>query len=45
MNVRNFAVFYSILEEYKEVYIQNVIYQKRDLERLAWSLEQDTDEI
>ncbi len=44
MNVRNFGVFYSILDEYKEVYIQNVIYQKRDLKRLAGSLQQDTTE-
>ena len=40
MNARNFAVFYSVLEEYKEVYIQNVIYQKRDLNRILMDIEQ-----
>ena len=40
MNARNFAVFYSVLEEYREVYIQNVIYQKRDLKRILMDIEQ-----
>ena len=31
MNAKNFAVIYIVLEEYHEVYIQNVIYQKRDI--------------
>ncbi len=31
MNTKNFAVFYIVLEDYHEVYIQNVIYQKRDI--------------
>jgi toxin ParE1/3/4 len=34
MNTRNFAAFYTILEEDKTVYIQNVIYQKRDIPRI-----------
>ena len=31
MNAKNFAVFYIVLEDYHEVYIQNVIYQKRSI--------------
>ena len=31
MNARNFAVFFIIREEESNVYVQNVIYQKRDL--------------
>ena len=31
MNAKNFAVFYIVLDDYNEVYIQNVIYQKRDI--------------
>ena len=34
MNAKNFAVFYIVLEEYKEIYIQNVIYQKRDIPKV-----------
>ena len=34
MNARNFAVFYVVLEPEKEVYIQNIIYQKRDLPKV-----------
>ena len=34
MNTRNFVAFYTILEEDKTVYIQNVIYQKRDIPRI-----------
>lgn len=36
MNVKNFAAFYVVLDEYKEVYIQNIIYQKRDIIRVLW---------
>jgi len=38
MNAKNFAVFYIVLEEYHEVYIQNVIYQKRDIPRILHDL-------
>lgn len=38
MNVRNFAVFYYVLEEYREVYIMNVIYQKRDIPQVLHDL-------
>ena len=31
MNAKSFAVFYMVLEDYHEVYILSVIYQKRDL--------------
>ena len=34
MNAKNFAVFYYVYEEYAEVYVQNIIYQKRDLSRI-----------
>lgn len=39
MNVKNFAAFYVVLDEYKEVYIQNIIYQKRDILKVLWDLE------
>ena len=45
MIVRNFAVFYLILEEYNEVYIQNIIYQKRDLERIVLESTFDHDDL
>lgn len=38
MNVKNFAVFYCVLEDYHEVYIQNVIYQKRDIPQVLRDL-------
>ncbi len=31
MNVKNFAVFFLVDDEYHEVYIQNIIYQGRDI--------------
>ena len=34
MNAKNFAVFFYVYEEYAEVYVQNIIYQKRDLPRV-----------
>lgn len=45
MNARNFAVFFNIDEEYKEVYIQNVIYQKRSLPRVLRELYPNLDEL
>ena len=41
MNARGFAAFYIILEDYKEVYIQNIIYQKRDLPKVLRQLYPD----
>ena len=34
MNAKGFAVFYLINEEYQEIYVLNVIYQKRDIQRI-----------
>ena len=44
MNARNFAVFFTILEVYHEVYILNVIYQKRDLTRILWDIYNGSDD-
>ena len=38
MNAKNFAVFYNVLEDYHEVYIQNVIYQKRSIPQVLHDL-------
>lgn len=38
MNVKNFAAFYVVLDEYKEVYVQNIIYQKRDIPKVLLDL-------
>ena len=38
MNAKNFAVFYYVLEDYNEVYIQNVIYEKRDIPQVLRDL-------
>ena len=38
MNAKNFAVFYIVLEDYHEVYIQNVIYQKRNIPQVLQDL-------
>ena len=38
MNAKNFAVSYYVLEDYHEVYIQNVIYQKRDIPQVLRDL-------
>lgn len=45
MNARNFAVFFYIYEEYTEVYVQNVIYQKRDLPKVLSELYPDIGEL
>ena len=34
MNARNFAVLYILMEDVETVYVQNVIYQKRDIPRV-----------
>ena len=44
MNAKNFAVFYYVYEEYAEVYVQNIIYQKRDLSRILSERYTDLDE-
>lgn len=45
MNAKNFAVFFYVFEEYSEVYIQNVIYQKRDITKVLKKLYPDLDEL
>ena len=44
MNIKNFAVFYTIIENQNEVYIQNVIYQKRDLEHILREIYSDSED-
>ncbi|MBQ6503330.1 MAG: type II toxin-antitoxin system RelE/ParE family toxin [Flexilinea sp.] len=34
MNIKGHAAFYNVLDKYGEVYIQNIIYQKRDINRV-----------
>ena len=38
MIVRNFSAFYTVLEDYNEVYIQNIIYNKRDIPQILHDL-------
>ena len=38
MNAKGFAVFFYVYEEYSEVYVQNIIYQKRDLSKILSEL-------
>ena len=45
MNAKNFAEFYYVYEEYSEVYIQNVIYQKRDLLKVLAELYPDINQF
>ncbi len=45
MNAKNFAIFYHIYEEYNEIYILNVIYQKRDLLKVLAKAYPDLNEI
>ena len=45
MNAKGFAIFFSINEEHSEVFIQNIIYQKRDLPRVLSSLYPDVGEL
>ena len=44
LNVKNFAVFYTIIDEYNEVYIQNIIYQRRDIQRFLLNLLNDSED-
>ncbi len=45
MNARNFAVFFVIVEKEASVYVQNVIYQKRDLPKVLAKLYRDLGEF
>ncbi|SCX05588.1 Plasmid stabilization system protein ParE [Lachnospiraceae bacterium YSD2013] len=45
MNAKNFAVFFYVYEEYSEVYVMNVIYQKRDIPKILAELYPDIDEL
>ena len=45
MNAKNFAVFFYVYEEYSEVYVQNVIYQKRNLSKILSELYPDIEEL
>ena len=45
MNAKNFAVFFYVYEEYSEVYVVNVIYQKRDIPKILAELYPDIDEL
>lgn len=45
MNAKNFAVFFYVYEEYSEVYVQNIIYQKRDLPRVLAERYSEFDEL
>ena len=45
MNTKSFAVFFLVHEEYSEVYVQNIIYQKRDLKKVLSELYPDLDEL
>ena len=38
MNAKGFAVFFYVYEEYSEVYVQNIIYQKHDLSKILSEL-------
>lgn len=44
MNAKNFAVFFYVYEEYSEIYVQNIIYQKRDLPKILSERYTDLDE-
>ena len=44
LNVKNFAIFYTIFDEYNEVYIQNIIYQRRDIQRFLLNLLNDSED-
>lgn len=45
MNAKSFAVFFYVHEEYSEVYVQNIIYQKRDLRKALEELYPDLGEL
>ena len=45
MNAKNFAVFFYVYEEYSEVYVMNVIYQKRDIPKILAELYPGIDEL
>ena len=45
MNARNFAVFFIVIEQGGTVFVQNVIYQKRDLPKVLARLYSDLGEL
>jgi hypothetical protein len=45
MNARNFAAFFIILEQEGTVFVQNIIYQKRNLPKVLAELYRDLDEL
>ena len=45
MNAHNFAVFFIVIEDEGTVYVQNVIYQKRDLPKVLARLYPDLGEL
>ena len=45
MNARNFAAFFIILEQEGTVFVQNIIYQKRNLPKVLAELYCDLDEL
>lgn len=45
MNARNFAAFFILLEQESTVFIQNVIYQKRNLPKVLAELYHDVGEL
>ena len=45
MNARNFAAFFIVIEQEGTVFIQNVIYQKRDLPKVLSELYRDLGEL
>ena len=45
MDARNFAAFFIILEQEGTVFVQNIIYQKRNLPKVLAELYRDLDEL
>lgn len=45
MNARNFAAFFIIIEQEDTVFVQNVIYQKRNLPKVLAELYRDLGEL
>ena len=45
LNAKNFAVFFYVHDEYNEVYILNIIYQKRNLLKILSALYPDSEKI
>lgn len=45
MNAKNFAVFFIVVEQDREVYVLNVVYQKRDLPKVLAAMFSYTGEL